>query len=111
MPSRKRNIVIEQGSTVTLELAPYVDGNNLVIDLSGYSVNSQLRQWYTDNAATGSFTGAINTATGIVTLSLTANQSSNIPAGRYVYDVELTSGATVLRLQEGIATVTPEATR
>lgn len=110
MASRKRNIVIEQGTTVSIPLSPYVDGNNLVIDLAGYTATGQLRQWYTDNAAAGSFTGAINTSSGIVTISLSSVQSANIAAGRYVYDVELASGNTVIRLQEGIATVTPQAT-
>ena len=49
---------------------------------------------------------------GQLILSLTPAQTSNIVAGRYVYDTELVDAAnSVIRLMEGIATVTPEVTR
>jgi hypothetical protein len=47
----------------------------------------------------------------VITLGLTANQTSNLVAGRYVYDVELTEGGEVSRIVEGIVTVTPQVTR
>ena len=45
-------------------------------------------------------------------MSLNADETSNIVAGRYVYDVEITSSANVTsRIVEGIVTVTPEVTK
>jgi len=49
---------------------------------------------------------------GTVALGLTATQTANLVPGRYVYDVEVVSGANVVsRIIEGIVTVTPEVTR
>ena len=49
---------------------------------------------------------------GELTLALSANQTSNITFGRYVYDAELIDGSGfVTRIVEGIITVTPEVSR
>ena len=49
---------------------------------------------------------------GSLVISLTANQTANMVAGRYVYDIELIDPAnTVVRILEGIVTLTPEVTR
>jgi hypothetical protein len=52
-------------------------------------------------------------ATGEVTISLTASQSTLVKAGRYVYDVEITGTDPVetLRVLEGLVTVTPQVTK
>lgn len=106
----KANLVIDQGSTysVTLDLT---DENGDVIDLNGYVANSQIRKWYTSSTPSASFTTSINAASGELTLSLTANQTSNLVAGRYVYDVEITQSDVVSRIVEGIVTVTPQVTK
>ena len=48
----------------------------------------------------------------IVTLSLTADETSALDAERYVYDLEIlqTSSSTVTRVIEGIITVRPSVT-
>ena len=106
----KANLTIDQGSTfnVTLDLT---DENDTVIDLTGYSGVSQIRKTFT--SLTGvSFAVAISAQYGTVTLSLTPAQTASLVAGRYVYDVELTSaGGTVSRIIEGIVTVTPQVTK
>jgi len=51
--------------------------------------------------------------TGVITLSLTADQTSALEApARYVYDVEITntSDSTVTRVIEGIITTSPNVT-
>jgi hypothetical protein len=59
-----------------------------------------------------SFGTSINIGTGEVTLSLTANATANLIAGRYVYDCELTDASgTVSRILEGIVTINPQVTR
>ena len=58
-----------------------------------------------------SFTVTLTEATGEVKLSLTDAQTSNIVAGRYVYDVLVTSSNVTTRIVEGIVTVTPGVTR
>jgi hypothetical protein len=105
----KANLVIDQGSTFSTDLT-LTDENGDVLNLSGYTANSQIRKWYTSTTSTA-FTTAVNTAVGVITLSLTDTQTSNLVAGRYVYDVEISNGSTVSRVVEGIVTVTPNVTR
>jgi hypothetical protein len=106
----KANLVIDQGSTYSTDLS-LTDENGDPLNLNGYSANSQIRKWYSSTNAAATFTTTINSTTGVITLGLTANQTSNLVAGRYVYDVELTEGGEVSRIVEGIVTVTPQVTR
>jgi len=105
----KANLVIDQGSTFSTDLT-LNDENGDALNLAGYSANSQMRKWYTSSNATATFTTNVDAA-GIITLSLTANQTGSITAGRYVYDVEINDGSTTSRVVEGIITVTPQVTR
>ena len=106
----KSNLVIDQGTTFSTDLS-LTDENGDALQLSGYTANSQIRKWYTSANPAAIFTTSINVNTGTITLSLSANQTSNLVSGRYVYDVEVTDGATVSRIVEGIVTVTPQVTR
>lgn len=106
----KANITIDQGTSfaTTIDVTDE-DGN--VIDLTGYTGAAQMRKHYTSTTYYA-FTVSITAGTGEVTLSMTANATNNVAAGRYVYDCELTDGSgTVSRLVEGIVTVTPGVTR
>lgn len=106
----KANLIIDQGTTYSTDLQ-LTDDNGDVVNLASYSAAAQIRKTYTSSSAT-TFTVSIGESTGVVTLSLTANQTSNIASGRYVYDVELTSpGGVVSRIIEGIVTVTPQVTQ
>lgn len=104
----KANILIDQGATFNTEIY-LTDESGNALDLSGYTANSQIRKWYTSNNAVN-FT--ITLGSGIVNLSLPANTTSNLEAGRYVYDVILRDNSnTVTRVVEGIVTVTPRVSR
>ena len=106
----KANLVIDQGTTYSTDLN-LTDENGDALVLSGYSANSQIRKHYTSSNSV-SFTTSINANAGIITLSLTANQTANLTGGRYVYDVELTDASnSISRKVEGIVTVTPQVTR
>ena len=105
----KANLVIDQGATFSTDLT-LTDENGDILNLNGYSSNSQLRKWYTSSNSVA-FSTSVNTATGVITLSLTSDQTANISAGRYVYDVEISNGTTISRVVEGIITVTPNVTR
>lgn len=109
--STKANLVIDQGTSffITMNVK---DDNGDPIDLSGYNAASQIRKWYTSTNSV-SFSVAPGANTGTLNLSLTPTQTGNLYAGRYVYDIELTSNSTgaVYRVVEGIVTVTPQVTR
>lgn len=107
----KANLVIDQGTTYSATLN-LTDENGDPLNLSGFTANSQIRKWYTSSNSVA-FTTSVNVSSGEITLSLTANQTSNLSSGRYVYDVEITETSTnaISRIVEGIVTVTPEVTR
>lgn len=106
----KANIVIDQGSTFQATIN-VTDEDDNVIDLTGYSAAASMRKHYTSLTAYN-FTVSISPALGAVTLAMSANATSNISAGRYVYDCELTdSYGAKTRIIEGVVTVTPEVTR
>ena len=104
----KANLVIDQGSTYSITIT-IDDENGDPINVSGYTSRGQIRKHYTSSNSV-SFTTSL--ANGELSLSLTSSQTTNIVAGRYVYDIELIDGSNnVTRILEGIVTVTPEVTR
>jgi hypothetical protein len=106
----KANLIIDQGATysTTIDIA---DEYGVAINLTNYTGAAQMRKHYTSSNA-ASFTVSLGGADGTLTLSMSANATANIVAGRYVYDVELTSNTGVIsRVLEGIVTVTPNVTR
>lgn len=106
----KANLIIDQGASYTTSI-DILDENGESINLINYTGAAQMRKHYTSSNAT-SFSVALGGVDGTVTLSLTANATANLIAGRYVYDVELTSNTGVVsRVLEGIVTVTPNVTR
>ena len=106
----KANLVVDQGSTYSTNVT-IVDDNDVIFDLTDYTGAAQLRKHFTSSNSTA-FSVSLGGTNGIITLSLTANQTANLVAGRYVYDVEITSNTNIVsRVLEGIVTVTPNVTR
>lgn len=107
----KANIVIDQGANFNTSIA-LTDGDGGAIDLTGYTGASQLRKHFTSSNSK-SFSVSLGGMSGSIGLQLTAAETANLEAGRYVYDVEITqtSTNTVTRIVEGIITVTPNVTR
>lgn len=102
-------LIVDQGSTFNTILTLADDNTNLPIDVAGYLINANIKKSYYSVNNTAVFTSTINdSANGNVTISLSSGITSNIKAGRYVYDVKVTSPANVVtRIVEGILTVTP----
>lgn len=107
--ANKVNIVIDQGATFSTTYIIHNDADE-PIDFTTYSAESQMRKSYSSSNA---FSFAVDlSSNGGVTLSMSANTTSSITAGRYVYDVEVQDISGVRsRVVEGIATVTPQVTR
>lgn len=104
----KANLVIDQGSTFASSI-DILDENDEPVVLTNYSARGQIRKHY---SSTNSVSFTTTLSNGSLIISLTANQTANMVSGRYVYDLELVDPAnTVLRILEGIVTVTPEVTR
>ena len=104
------NLSIDQGATFTSDITVKdITGN--VFDLTGYTAVAKLAKGYSSTRTRTSMTTAFATdrTTGVLTISLTADQTSALDPERYVYDVEITSSTgTVTRVLEGIITVRPE---
>lgn len=106
----KANLFIDQGTDYSTSIN-LVDADDNVVSLADYTSSAQMRKTYSSSNAV-SFSTALQSANGVVVLSLSATQTANIVAGRYVYDVYLTSSSNVVsRIIEGIVTVTPRVTK
>lgn len=106
----KANLLVDQGSTFVTTLN-ITDSDDNPLDLTSYTGAAQLRKHHTSSNST-SFTVVTSGNTGVLTLSLSANSTANLTAGRYMYDVEIIdSSSNVTRVVEGIVTVTPNITR
>ena len=106
----KANLFIDQGATFETVLT-LTDENGDILNLASSNAASQIRKTYSSSLA-AEFTTSINVSAGEITLSLTANQTGNLVAGRYVYDVELTDAAnSITRIVEGVVTINPQVTR
>ena len=105
------NLYVDAGSTYS-NVVTITASNGQALDLSGYSVASQMRKSY-QSSTVFDFTASIYDApNGKIRLQLTDTQSQAIPPGRWLYDVEIRSASgNKTRVLEGIVTVSPEITR
>jgi hypothetical protein len=105
------NLVIDQGTTFS-SIITLTNQDGTAMNLTGYTVVSQFRKSYQSSTAT-SFTASIYDAiAGQVRLQLAATTSSNVRAGRYLYDIELTNPSNEkVRALEGLVILTPEITK
>ena len=106
--ARQSNISIDQGTTFTLTVEA-LDEDGEPLDLTGYTATAQIRKHY---AAANSIDFTTEVGDTSILLTLDSTLTSNVDAGRYVYDVVITSDANVVsRIAEGICTITPMVTR
>ena len=108
------DFTIEQGATFNLLLTWKI--NDLPVDITNWTARLQARVDVEDTEIILSLTtGAgitLGGAAGTISLDQTAIQTTLLPAGTYVYDLELISGiGTVTRLVQGELNISPEVTR
>ena len=107
------NIFIDAGADYSTTVT-VTDGTGAVYDLTGFTAAAQIRKTYESSAATVAFTVAFasDRTTGQLDLTLTGAQTAAVTAGRYVYDLLITSSAGALtRVVEGIAQINPRVTQ
>lgn len=121
MAAGEYNMTIEQGTTFSLVVTAEQPAGT-ALNLTGYTVASQIRKSYDSDLIETFTTVVTDAAEGEITLSLTPAQTRSLvvrkssnhdkPASFYVYDLEITSaGGVVTRLLEGRIEVSPEVTR
>ncbi len=105
------NLTIDQGATFSSDVT-VKDANGNPFNLTGYTAQAKMAKGFASTRTRINMTTSIATdaTTGVVTLSLTAAESGALDAERYVYDLEITSGAGVTRVIEGLITVRPQVT-
>jgi hypothetical protein len=105
-------LTVDQGTTYesTLDL---VNDDGSAINVTNYIFSGQIRKSYYSNNSTANLTITVsNAANGNIIISLNAATTTNIKAGRYLYDVKMTDTSnTVTRVVEGIITITPQVTK
>ena len=91
-----------------------IKDDNVVKNLTNYSVRAQMRNTKGASSIAASFTCTIpNASAGEVKIELPNATSSALSAGKYYYDLEIhtAADAIVKRLMQGTVILTPEVTR
>lgn len=105
-------LTVDQGATFesTLDLT---NDDGSAINVAGYVFSGQIRKSYYSVNPTANLTITVSSAAnGNLVISLNSATTTNIKAGRYLYDVKMTSpSSTVTRIVEGIITITPQVTK
>tara|TARA_B100001079_G_C16019097_1_gene343619 strand:- start:136 stop:477 length:342 start_codon:yes stop_codon:yes gene_type:complete len=103
------NFVLDQGCTFS-KVVTAKDTAGANVTISTGTAAGKMRQSYHSSNNVHAFTTAIEGSN--VTFSLTSTQTTAIPDGNYVFDVEYTqAGGDIERIVEGLITVSPEATK
>lgn len=112
------DFTVNQGTDFTIQLE-LVDKNSAKKNLAGFSASAQLRKTYASSDSSATTFGASipsPASSGVLNLTLTNAQTKLLKAGRYVYDVEISStdsasNTLVERILEGQINVSPSVTR
>ena len=105
----KLDITCYQGASFDKKLVWTIDQQP--VDLTTYTAAMQVRKTHPTEEYTFEFGTITMNDEGEILIEATSDETANIPAREYVYDLELTEGETVTRLVEGTFLVTPEVTR
>ena len=105
------NLFVDAGASYS-NIISVAATNGQPLNLTGYTVASQMRKSYQSSTAYNFTASVFNAEQGKVRLQLTPEQSQAIPAGRWLYDLEITSpSGNKTRVVEGIVTVNPQITQ
>jgi hypothetical protein len=105
-------LYIDQGADFSTGITLYSDNGITPLNLTGYTFSSQMRKSYASSTATTFACTVPNPTTGQVILTLTANQTGALKAGRYLYDIEMVDVTTYrTRPVEGVVIVSPQITQ
>jgi hypothetical protein len=105
-------LFIEQGASFNTDVE-VSDANGHPKDLTNYSVLSQIRKSYYSSTSFDFHIDITDPLFGVVEMGMSAELTTTIQPGRYVYDVVIKNNNTgeVTRIFEGVATVLPQVTK
>lgn len=105
------NIFVDQGSYFS-RFITLVTPAGTTFDLTGYTVSAQMRKHTSSSIGYTIPCTIVDAQAGKIKMRLNAASTESIPAGRYLYDIEVADDAGErLRVVEGIITITPQITR
>jgi hypothetical protein len=105
------NIVIEQGFSFDTSFQLEDTRSNSPLDLSSSVPSGQLRKHYASTSSVSFASTVTNPELGILSISLTADQTTSLNPGRYVYDIKLLNDGKEFKAVEGAALVRGGVTR
>ena len=120
MDDCKYDIKIKQGANFywQISIVDEVDGVEVATDLTGYSVEMQIRETFDDTVILATYSTVngkitLDELNGLITINDPAAATALYPSDfKGVYDIETTSPAAFVdRILEGAAEITPEVTR
>lgn len=104
------NFPVEKYADFSKELT-ITNENGSPLNLAGYTAAAKMKRSYTSSTSYDVRVEFLDRVAGVIRIYLTNEDTSDIPAGRYVYDVVLTSpNGTKTRVVEGLMEVSPGAT-
>lgn len=109
------NLYVEQGADFYHELFLHDDSGNR-LDLTNYTARSQFRRSYRSSTYTNFVleigNQALDVERGRIIFRLADTATIDLRPGRYVFDLEIESDdGNVIRVVEGIVTISPNVTR
>lgn len=106
-------LYVDQGCTFNHTLTLFDDLTNTPVNVSGYLVSSQLRRsYFTANASANLICQITDASNGEITISLPPANTSNLKAGRYVFDIVTTDKNLVkAKILEGMIIVNSTVTK
>ena len=105
------NIVIEQGYDFDTSFQLEDTRTNSPLVLTDASTTAQIRKHYGAVDAVSLGSTVTSPDLGIISISLTANQSVSLKPGRYVYDVKILNAGREYKAVEGTALLRGGVTR
>jgi hypothetical protein len=113
------DISIEQGSSLNLSLSA-TDSDGAYLNFSGYAARGKIKYGYGSSSYLLNINPQIDPSlvSGLINISLTADQTSLLPVTKAVYDIEIyTTGAIgsivsgyTFKVLKGYADISPEVT-
>lgn len=106
------NLYIDAGSDYS-SIVTVAAANGGPLNLSAYTVKSQMRRSFKSSVAFNFEATIANAAAGQIRIVLPAAVSEQMEPGRWLYDVEITHTASGLkqRVVEGVVVITPQITQ
>jgi len=105
------NLFVDQGSYYST-FVNVVAANGTPLNLTDYSVSAQMRKSPGSSVGYNIPCSIVDPELGKIKIRFDAESTDSIPAGRYLYDIEITDDTgEKLRILEGVLNLIPQITR